>query len=231
MRRVGIVAAWEPEILAIERRFPAVESIKSGAWVFNVHQTQELEVVSAVCGVGKVFCASCTQLLISKFSPTEMYMTGICGGLRNELSEMSLVVPEQTMQYDVQSPGTSDDPFNLYQGRSSFCESDSLLLQRFRDFVLSTGIPTYFGIAVSGDQRIRSSERSNYMRNEFNAIAVDQEMAVFAHVCTLNQIPFLCLKAVSDKADEQTEQIQRLYKLKACDLASETLINFLSTIV
>lgn len=231
MNRIGIVAAWQPEIGGLIRRLPPSEQYKVGAWDFNIHRIHDLEVVSVVCGVGKVYSASCTQLLISKFSPSEMYMTGICGGLGNELSGVHLVIPERTLQHDVQSPGSSNDPWDLYEGRSAYCMPDSLLLRRFRDFILTSTIPTHFGMVVSGDQRIRSTERSDFLRREFNAIAVDQEIAAFAHVCTLNQTPFLCVKAVSDKADEQTEQDQQKYKLQACDLASETIVEFVMATV
>jgi adenosylhomocysteine nucleosidase len=71
MKRIGIIAAWEPELSVIARRFPALERHRVGAWVFNVHRDCEFEVVYVVCGVGKVYCASCTQFLLSKFSPDE----------------------------------------------------------------------------------------------------------------------------------------------------------------
>ena len=229
MKRVGIIAAWEPEMLGVRRRLPSVEHIAIGGWAFDVHRLGNMEIVSVVSGVGKVLCASCTQLLISRFSLDEMYMTGICGGLRDEWAGIEIAVFERALQHDVESPGIHGDPFNLYKGRSSFYESDPGLLDRFRDFS-ATMIRTRLGLVVSGDQRIRNAKRRDFLRQEFGAIAVDQEFAAFAHVCTLNRVPFMGLKAVSDCADEHTEQYQKLHKLKACDVASNTLIDFLDAL-
>jgi adenosylhomocysteine nucleosidase len=206
-----------------------VDGVTHGAWHFQRHYLGDLEIVSVVSGVGKVFCASATQLLIALFAPGELYMTGICGGLRDELWGGSVVVPERVCQHDVESPATPGDPFDLYQGRSTWYEPDASLLQRFREFRAST-TQTHFGIVVSGDQRIRSAERRDVLRREFAAIAVDQELAAFAQVCTVNRVPFLGLKAVSDNADEQTEHQQKLHKLEACDAASNALIGFLATL-
>lgn len=228
MRRVGIVAAWAPELDAVNRCLPPVNYATHGAWDFFWHHLGETEIVSVVSGVGKVFCASATQLLIAKFAPGEMYMTGICGGLQDELLGESLVVAERFYQHDVESPATPGDPFDLYQGRSAWYEPDSRLLHRFREFAAST-TQAHFGVVVSGDHRIRSAERRETLHREFGAIAVDQELGAFAQVCTVNRVPFLGIKAVSDNADEQTEQRQKRHKLKACDRASNALIGFLSS--
>ncbi len=228
MRRIGIVAAWAPELDAVNRCLPPVEHITHGAWTFFWHRLGDAEIVSVVSGVGKVFCASATQLLISGFAPGEMYMTGICGGLQDKLVGESLVVPEKFCQHDVESPATPGDPFDLYSGRSTWFEPDAGLLQRFREFAAST-TQAQFGVVVSGDHRIRSAERREALRRAFGAIAVDQELAAFAQVCTVNRVPFLGMKAVSDNANELTEQQQKRHKLKACDVASNALISFLSS--
>ncbi len=230
LRRVGIVAAWGPELDAVNRNLPPVNPVTHGAWDFRWHHLDDnTEIISVVSGVGKVFCASATQLLIAKFAPCEMYMTGICGALQDELLGESLVVPERFYQHDVQSPATPGDPFDLNQGRSTWYEPDACLLQRFRAFTASS-IRAHFGVVVSGDQRIRSGELRDALRQTFAAIAVDQELAAFAHVCTVNRVPFLGVKAVSDNANELTEQLQRRHKLKACDAASNALIGFLSSV-
>lgn len=229
MRRIGIVAAWAPELDAVNRFLPPVEHVTHAAWTFFRHRLGDTEMVSVVSGVGKVFCASATQLLISRFTPGEMYMTGICGGLQDELLGESLVVPEKLCQHDVESPATPGDPFNLYSGRSTWYEPDAGLLQRFREFAAST-THVHFGVVVSGDRRIRSADRREALRRTLGAIAVDQELAAFAQVCTVNQVPFLGMKAVSDHANELTDQQQKRHKLKACDAAARALLGFLSSV-
>lgn len=227
MRRVGVVAAWEPELAAMYRQFPPVDQVTQGAWAFCLHQLGALEVLSVVSGVGKVFCASATQLLITRFAPQELYMTGICGALQDDLSGGVLVVPERLCQHDVEDPATSGDPFDLYDGRSHWYEPDPDLLRRFRQHT-ALAPEIHFGVVISGDQRIRNAERRQALRQTFGAIAVNQELAAFAQVCTVNRVPFLAVKAVSDQANEYTGQQQQRHKLTACEAASNTLMTFLA---
>ena len=53
------------------------------------------------------------------------------------------------------------------------------------------------GRGVSGDQFIDQAGRSSIIE-KFNPDCVDMESAAVAHVCYVNQIPFLALRAISD---------------------------------
>ncbi|HND49197.1 MAG TPA: 5'-methylthioadenosine/S-adenosylhomocysteine nucleosidase, partial [Anaerolineales bacterium] len=59
----------------------------------------------------------------------------------------------------------------------------------------------YKGRVVSGDQFISSVEKAGQLLTIHNALAVDMEAAAIAHTCEINKVPFLCVRAMSDKAD------------------------------
>jgi adenosylhomocysteine nucleosidase len=57
------------------------------------------------------------------------------------------------------------------------------------------------GRIVSGDQFISSVEKAATLWSTHQALAVDMEAAAIAHTCQINNVPFLCVRAMSDKAD------------------------------
>ena len=60
------------------------------------------------------------------------------------------------------------------------------------------------GRVCSGDQFISSQEAKDRIISEFGGDCVDMEGAAVAQVCYVNKIPFIILRAVSDKADESS---------------------------
>jgi nucleoside phosphorylase len=48
---------------------------------------------------------------------------------------------------------------------------------------------------------IADDTKKQWLRNTFNALAVDMESGAMAHVASLNNIPWLAIRAVSDCAD------------------------------
>ncbi|MEB3057246.1 phosphorylase family protein [Bacillus pseudomycoides] len=82
-------------------------------------------------------------------------------------------------------------------------------------------------MVISGDQRIREDALRLSLSSTHNAIAVDQEIASFSYVSYVNKIPFLCVKSVSDQADNKTIEDQKRFKLLACKNSCKLLIEFL----
>jgi adenosylhomocysteine nucleosidase len=228
VEKIGIVAAWEPELMFLNHRYASYKTEKIAMWEFNFHIIGEnLEVISVISGVGKVNCACCTQLLISQYSPSKLFMTGICGGIGDHVGGGDIIVAERSLQHDVMDAGKGTDALNLYSGRNCIVSSDTTLQDSFKDYVLNKSMSIHFGTVVSGDQRIRSTEVSSILNKTYNAIGVDQEIAAFMHVCFVNQKPSLSLKAVSDKANDSTVEDQKKFKMSACENSCKLLLDYL----
>jgi len=225
--RIGIVAAWEPELSNLNSKCPIINSYEIAGWTFNEHIHANLEVISVISGVGKVKCASCTQLLISKFNPEEMYMTGICGGLTDNIRGGDMIVPLVTFQHDVNDAGLGTDVKDLYTGRTGKISTELKYIESFRNFTKNREVVIHYGTVVSGDQRIRDTRLSQELKNRHGAIAVDQESAVFSHVCYLNKKPFFSIKGVSDKANDRTVEDQTKFKIIAANDTCNLLLDYL----
>ena len=66
---------------------------------------------------------------------------------------------------------------------------------------MNPDIHSYVGRVVSGDQFISDNKKKHYLINEFDGYCAEMEGASMAQVATLNKIPFVIIRAISDKAD------------------------------
>ena len=61
------------------------------------------------------------------------------------------------------------------------------------------------GRIISRDEFVASSEKVNKLREIFSAECVEMEGAAVAHVCEVMNIPFIVIRSISDKADDEAE--------------------------
>ena len=60
---------------------------------------------------------------------------------------------------------------------------------------------TFSGRIVSGDMFVASLDKIQWLEKEFQALACEMEGASIAHVCYLNNIPFVVIRSISDNAN------------------------------
>ena len=68
------------------------------------------------------------------------------------------------------------------------------------------------GRIATGDQFIASKDKVNWIGKTFNASAVEMEGAVVAQVAKTYGVPFVVLRAMSDKADGSATMVYRNLK-------------------
>ena len=78
-------------------------------------------------------------------------------------------------------------------------------------------IQTFCGRVASGDQFINSREKKNWIRDTFDAYCTEMEGAAIAQAAYLNQIPYLIVRAISDKADDSANVDYSEFEAKAVE--------------
>ena len=61
------------------------------------------------------------------------------------------------------------------------------------------------GRVASGDQFICGADQKNYIIEHTGALCTEMEGAAISHAAWKNQIPFVVIRAISDKADASAE--------------------------
>ncbi len=202
---IGIIGAMSVEIEGIRAKMTEKsEKVISGV-TYVSGRLGKNEVVTAVCGIGKVFAAICAQTMILEFSPDAIINTGVAGSLSPALNVCDIAVADKVVQHDMDTSPLGD-PKGLISGINViYFEADektgSLLAEIARGFSINTAR----GTIASGDQFIASKEVKQRIVSDFGAIACEMEGAAIGHVCYVNKVPFAVLRAISDKADGVAE--------------------------
>ena len=98
---IGIIGAMDIEIERInaEMKQKREETI-SGA-LYTIGKIGNTEVVTAICGIGKVFAAICAQTMIIKYGADAIINTGVAGTLTDKIGIMGIVVASGLVQHDM----------------------------------------------------------------------------------------------------------------------------------
>ncbi len=73
------------------------------------------------------------------------------------------------------------------------------MLEAAKKYQTHCSHPMIFETMVTGEQFIEDEKRNEIMQR-FNPLSVDMESASIAHVCYVNQIPFLSIRTITDTA-------------------------------
>jgi adenosylhomocysteine nucleosidase len=175
------------------------------------------EVVLVKCGVGKVNVAICTQLLIDLYEVDMLINTGIAGGLYKDINVGDIVISSDAVQHDVDVTGRGFAPGEIPFMETSVFKADAELAAMARKAceIVNTDIACYVGRVATGDKFISDNAQKVALVETFNAYCVEMEGAAMAQVAVLNKVPFVIIRAMSDKADDQARVLVREFEDKA----------------
>ena len=175
-----------------------------GAMEFNHGYLNGKEVVVVRSGIGKVNAGICTQILVDDYGVDCVINTGIAGSLRNEINIGDIVISTDAVQHDMDVRIFGYPLGEIPQmGVLSF-QADEHLAEVAEEVCkeVNPEIQVFRGRVVSGDQFISSKEVKNHLIEEFNGSCTEMEGAAIAQGAYLNKIPYVVLRAISDKADD-----------------------------
>ncbi len=199
--RIGIIGALDLEIESLVKKMDGRREERHTGFVFYYGKLRGHEAVVVKCGVGKVNASMCTQMLISKQGASSIIFTGVAGSLSNELDIADVVISTDCIQHDIDASALGFERGRIPYTELSRFESTVELCDLAMESAKKAGIRTRQGRILSGDQFISDKEANAKLRVEFGGECVDMESAAVAHVCTLNNVPHVIIRSISDKAD------------------------------
>ena len=160
------------------------------------------ECVVARCGMGKVSAAAGVQRLIDEFAISRLVVCGLAGALQPGLDIGDVVVGERFVQYDLdaspiyprfEAPGLGIGAFH----------ADAALIEHAAVAAASIDAAPSVrrGLIVTGDQFVKDGRRDELLRDFPDALCVEMEGGAIAQVCYLNDLPFVIVRVISDRAD------------------------------
>jgi adenosylhomocysteine nucleosidase len=199
---IGLIGAMQEEVaLIIEQLVQRQTTIKAG---IEFHEGLFLQKKVVVCksGVGKVNAAVCTQILIDTFEVQSIIFTGVAGALHPDLNIGDIVISADCMQHDMDVTALGFPKGIIPFDEVSIFKAD-LNLQELA-FNSSTKLfngKTMQGRILSGDQFIASRDKVKQLFEDMEGTCTEMEGAAVAQVCSMNTLPFVIIRSMSDKAD------------------------------
>jgi adenosylhomocysteine nucleosidase len=190
------------------------------------------ELVVVRCGIGKVNAAVCTQILIDRFEVDCIINTGVAGGLHPDINIGDIVISSDTVEHDMDASAVGNPRGEIPRMNKTYFEADEKLVAVAKAAAqnLEGDHKVVIGRVASGDQFISSIKVKEDIYSTFTAYCAEMEGAAIAHTCYLNQIPFVIIRAISDKADHSADVNFEEFVYVAARNASKMIENILANL-
>ena len=207
MKKIGIIGAMELEVEELKSRLVGEKVTKKAGMDFHEGFLGGAPVVIVRCGIGKVNAALCVQILADLFEVTHVINTGVAGSLNAKLDIGDILISKDAVHHDMDVSPLGYAPGIVPQMAESYFKADERLIELAMNSCekVNPDIRAMKGRVVSGDQFIASKDVKDRLVSLFHGDCAEMEGASIAHGAYLNQIPFVILRAISDKADDSAQ--------------------------
>ena len=214
---LGIIGAMEVEVKELREMMENPQAQTVAGMTFYQGTINGKEVVVVRSGIGKVNAGICSQILVDRYQVEGIINTVIAGSLRNEINIGDIVLATVAVQHDVDATGFGYPLGEIPQmGIKEFPADERLrALAEECSKKANPDIQVFCGRVASGDQFISNKEKKNWIQDNFDAYCTEMEGAAIAQAAYLNNIPYLVVRAISDKADDSANMDYSEFEAKA----------------
>lgn len=205
--KLGIIGAMTVEVETLKQSMDEKKIVIHPTGMEFCEGTLEgLPTVVVQCGVGKINAALCVQILCDCFGVTHLVNTGIAGSLCAELDIGDLVVSRDAMYHDFDCTAFGY-PYGKVPGLDTvtFPADETLLGYAFAAAESVNPGHTRIGRVATGDQFVCEKMQKERIIALTQALCTEMEGGAIAQAAYRNRVPFVILRAISDKADNSAE--------------------------
>ena len=224
MKKLGIIGAMTEEVETLVALLEGKqESLRTGS-TFYEGKLEGLDVVIVQCGVGKVNAAMCAQTLCDLYGVTHLVNTGIAGSLCGELDIGDLVVSRDAMYHDLDVVHFGY-PFGQVPGMdvTAFPGDETMIAYAVEAAEMVHPGHVKVGRVASGDQFVAEQAAKARIIAATQGLCTEMEGAAIAHTAYKNGLPFVILRAISDKADDSAQMDYPTFERLAAHRCAEVV--------
>ena len=204
--KLGIIGAMDVDVATLKAKMESVTTATHASSAYFEGILEGTPAVVVQCGVGKVNAALCAQILCSVYGVTHIVNTGIAGSLCADLDIADLVVSQDAMYHDFDCVH-----FGYEMGKVpgmdvvAFPANEQMIAAAFAAAEAENPGHTKIGRIASGDLFVAAKPAKEAIIAKTGALCTEMEGAAIAHTAYRNGVPFVILRAISDKADDSAE--------------------------
>lgn len=228
--RTGIIGAMDEEVTTLKDALTDMQVETIAGMDFYTGKLDGKDVVVVQCNIGKVNAGICAQILIDRFGVDAIINTGVAGSLDARIDIGDIVVSTDAVQhdYDLTPAGAQPGEFMDF-GIISLPASDAMRKRAVEAAAAAApDVSVYEGRVCTGDQFIASDEKKDWIVSTFEGLCCEMEGGAIAQVCYLNDVPFVIIRAISDKADGSAQQTYSEFEEEAaknCAAITEYMVS------
>ena len=206
MKKLGVIGAMDVEVATLKEQMTNMTVRTIAGSEYCEGQLEGLDVVIVQCGVGKVNAAICAQILCSCYHVTHIVNTGIAGSLNAQLDIGDFVISRDAVYHDMDATNFGY-PMCQVPGISvlSFPADEMLVEEAYEAANQAHSGHVQIGRVATGDQFVAQKALKEKIIANTGAYCTEMEGAAIAHTAWKNGIPFVIIRAISDKADDSAE--------------------------
>ncbi|MCD7807472.1 MAG: 5'-methylthioadenosine/adenosylhomocysteine nucleosidase [Lachnospiraceae bacterium] len=207
MNKIGIIGAMELEVAALKEQMNCTRRLTRAGMDFWEGTLNGAEVVIVQSGIGKVLAGICVQILADQFHVTHIINTGVAGSLNAALDIGDIVVSQDAVYHDFDVTKLGYQPGQVPGRDTVSFPADPALIAAAAESCkrVNPDIHCIVGRIASGDQFISDQETKNRIISMFAGFCAEMEGCAIAQAATVNKIPFVIIRAISDKADDSAQ--------------------------
>lgn len=252
--KIGIVGSMQEEIDLLKSDLKNANERIYGKRIYAYGELFGENAVLVFSRWGKVASASTVTTLIDRFDVDFVVFTGVAGAGALELEIGDIVISSELVQHDMDASAlpmfkkfeipllgvsrikASEHYIDLsiksakkFASEDIFSEIDKRILDEFHIKKPKVAV----GVIASGDRFVANHRITTKLRKEIGDIlCVEMEGAAVAQVCYEHDIPFVVIRAISDKADRSAViDFPRFVEKVACYYTRGIIRNMLLELV
>ena len=186
---IAIIGAMDEEVAMLKEKMTEVQVESRACMEFYKGKLEGKDTVVVRSGIGKVNAAMCAQILADRYAPSCI---------------SNIVISTDALQHDMDARAFGYEAGQIPRVDTLSFPADETLVTLAKECCsrVNPEIGTFTGRVVSGDQFISDKDKKQWISETFSGMCTEMEGAAIAQVCYFNRIPFLILRAISDKADD-----------------------------
>jgi len=222
----GIIGAMDEEVNTLKKTMLLDSVYHIAEMNFYKGKIFNKQVVIVRSGIGKVNAAVATQILIDNFNSNRIINTGVAGGINKKLQIGDIVIAKSLRYNDFDVSAFGYKIGDIPRMDTSIFYSDRMMMANILEKGRKLGYKIYYGNISTGDQFITHKQKETISKL-FNSDAVEMEGAAIAHVCYINKIPFVIVRAISDNADGESPKIYSEFEKDAAKKSAKLILESL----
>ena len=219
VKKIGIIGAMEVEVETLKKDMEVGRVMKKAGMEFHEGVLNGMPVVVVRSGICKVNAAVCTQILIDDFGVDGIINTGVGGSLNAEINIGDIVISTDVVHHDVNAVEFGYALGQIPQMKVFSFSADETFAEKAKAACnrVNPDITVWRGRICSGDQFVSSQEQKDQIIKAFHGWCTEMEGAGIAQAAYLNDVPFIIVRAISDKADNSAYVDYATFEKKAAE--------------